>query len=442
MLIYRPLVVCMMAALCGCAVHKSDADWKAILSEIEKIKAIDNHAHPVRPALEGQPPDDEYDALSMESFDPFPLPVRMRPTNPAYINVWKTLFKYPYEDMSPPHIRELIQSKRQAVKEKAEGFPTWVLDQAGIEVMIANRVAMGKSFPASRFRWVPYVDAFLFPLNNGAYKRENPDLRACFTSEEKLLFRYMKEAGMTSLPASFDDYLRKLVDHTLAGFQKNSAVGVKFEAAYLRPLDFERADQTEAGRVYERFRQAGEPPAADYKKLQDFLFRYVAREAGRRSMAVHVHASAGVGAYFKVSGANPMLLESSFNDRTLSKTNFVIVHGGWPYSKQAEALLAKPNVFADFSLLPFLVQPAELAGILRGWLETYPEKVLFGTDAFSLTPEAGWEENVILASRSSRKALSIALAGMLNDGEIDHTQALKLARMVLRENAVQLYKLQ
>ena len=35
-----------------------------------------------------------------------------------------------------------------------------------------------------------------------------------------------------------------------------------------------------------------------------------------------------------------------------------------------------------------------------------------------------------------------ALAGMVDDGEIDNAQALRLARMALRENAIQLYKLQ
>jgi hypothetical protein len=45
-----------------------------IASEIAKIKAIDNHAHPVLPA----PGDTEYDALPVEHMEPYTEPIRMR----------------------------------------------------------------------------------------------------------------------------------------------------------------------------------------------------------------------------------------------------------------------------------------------------------------------------------------------------------------------------
>src|SRR2546430_4289977 len=47
------------------------------------------------------------------------------------------------------------------------------------------------------------------------------------------------------------------------------------------------------------------------------------------------------------------------------------------------SLLSKPNVYADFSAQTFFTYPRELSEILRNWLEAYPDKVLFGTDAFS-----------------------------------------------------------
>ena len=50
-----------------------------LASEIEKIKAIDNHAHPVRP---GNPPDNDFDALPVDHMEPYPEPVRTRPDSP------------------------------------------------------------------------------------------------------------------------------------------------------------------------------------------------------------------------------------------------------------------------------------------------------------------------------------------------------------------------
>jgi len=82
-----------------------------------------------------------------------------------------------------------------------------------------------------------------------------------------------------------------------------------------------------------------------------------------------------------------------------------------------------------------------LSQMLRDWLEWYPEKVLFGTDASPGTPELNWEEGGWLAATTARVALGTALTGMMNDGEISRDRAVEIARMVLRENALKLYGL-
>ena len=53
----------------------------------------------------------------------------------------------------------------------------------------------------------------------------------------------------------------------------------------------------------------------------------------------------------------------------------------------------------------------------------------------------GWEELAWVATRNGREALTIALTGMMRDGEISGERAVELARMVLRENAGKLYGL-
>ncbi len=74
-------------------------------------------------------------------------------------------------------------------------------------------------------------------------------------------------------------------------------------------------------------------------------------------------------------------------------------------------------------------------------METYPEKVLFGTDAYPYSAAMGWEESAWLGARNERHALGIALTGMERDGEISSLRAQELARMVLRGNAETLYHL-
>jgi uncharacterized protein len=158
-------------------------------------------------------------------------------------------------------------------------------------------------------------------------------------------------------------------------------------------------------------------------------------------MAVHLHAAAGAGGYFHVGGANPILLESVLNDPKLRKTNFVMIHGGWPFTREVAALLSKPNAYADFSEQTFMNYPRQVAGAIRDWLEYAPEKVLFATDAYPFSEEMYWEEAAWVGVVTGREALGLALTEMMHDGEITRERALELARMVMRDNARKLYNL-
>jgi predicted TIM-barrel fold metal-dependent hydrolase len=435
-----PLVLLLVVVAVPNAPAQTTADT-GLAAAIAKIKAIDNHAHPLRYVAPGEKPDDEFDALPLDAIAPIPLPVRLNPGNLEFVNAWRDLYGYKHDDMSEAHVRELLQTKQRVAGEQGERFPAWVLDQLGIETMFANRVAMGRGLVAPRFRWVSFVDALIFPLSNEAAKKSNPDYRGFYPGEELLLKRYLASVGLKALPITLDAYLAKVVTATLESEKREGAIAVKFEAAYLRKLDFDEADIGAARRVYSRYVRAGEPTATDYKTLQDFLFRYIAHEAGRLGLAVHIHVISGAGAYYKQSGSNPLLLESVFNDASLRKTNFVIVHGGYPFTKETAQLMSKPNVYADFSAQTFFVYPRELSEVLRNWLEAYPDKILFGTDAFSFGPEVDWPEVAWLSNTSARQALALALTGMMSDHEITRAQAIELAQMVLRENAIKLYGL-
>jgi uncharacterized protein len=380
----------------------------AIAAEIAKIKTIDNHAHPVLPAAG----DTGYDALPVEHMDPYTEPVRMRAGSSTIAEAPHQLF---------------------ASHPKNEAYPAWVLDQLGIETMLANRVAMGPGLAPPHFLWVPYEDALLFPLNNARLAAVNSDRKAFFADEDRLLHQYLKECGYEKPPASLSEYLQKIVDPTLERHKRGGAVAIKFEVAYLRSLDFDDVPRAVAEDAYAHGR--------DYKKLQDFLFRHIAAEAGRLGMAVHLHVAWGAGGYFGITGTNPLLLESVFNDPRLHQTNFVLLHGGWPFTREITALLTKPNVYTDFSAQTLMNYPRAVSQVLREWLEFAPEKVLFGTDAYPYSEESGWEQSGWIASETTRQALALALTEMLHDGEITRERAFELAHLVLHDNAAKLYGL-
>ena len=220
-------------------------------------------------------------------------------------------------------------------------------------------------------------------------------------------------------------------------------MAVKFQTAYVRTLDISNPTMGQAKRAYDRYIKGRKPTASEYKTLQDYLFRYISGEAGRLDLVVHIHTGFGIGQYFDVAGSNPLLLEPVFNDPVLRKTEFVMLHGGWPFGKQSAAMLLKPNVYVDFSCRAFLFYPRDLSQVLRSWLEIAPDKVMFATDGFEIDPAMSffnWEELAWLGTSGTRQALALSLTEMMHDNEIRHEEALDIARKVLRESAVKLYK--
>jgi len=421
------------------AVLFAQAPDSTLLEEINKIRAIDNHSHPPRVVAAGEK-DDEYDALPCDPLEPAPATTIGRPENPQFLAAWKALWGYSYDDRDPAHVREMLARKERIRREQGDDYPNWVLDHIGIETELANRVAMGRGLRPPRFRWVPFDDALMLPLNNDSVASETPDRRFFYGREQELLRRYLRDLGMATLPAALPEYTARVITPTLERQKREGAVAVKFEAAYLRSLDFQPASQPEAQKIYAQFVKGGVPPKAEYLKLQDYLFRDIAAEAGRLGLPVHIHTGGGCGSYFKLSGSNPALLDSVVNDASLRKTAFVLVHGGaGPFTKQVAYLLMKPNVYADFSEQTWLISARKLSEVVRDWLEWYPEKVLFGTDLFPGGGEMDWEEIGWQTSQNAREALAMALSGMIQDGEITRQRALELARMVLRDNARTLY---
>jgi hypothetical protein len=421
----------------------------ALLAAIGSIRAIDDHAHPLKLTADGEE-DGDWDALSYDEVGKdfvATIPERIRwalragSGSAEYVDAWRSLWKYPFDDASDEHVKWLLAAKARAKSEHGDAYSAWVLDQIGIETMIANRVAMGRGLVAPRFRWAVYVDALMLPLDVDSLRKRSPDTSGFLPGVVKDFHRLLGELHLDAPPPKLADYMRLVVTPTLERLKAGGALAVKFEAAYLRSLQFADPAESEATRVYERWARGGTPPATDYTLLQDYLLRRIAAEAGRLGLAVHFHVAFGPGAYFRVGESGPLALEPVFTDPKLQATKFVMVHGGWPDTNQAMVLTAKPNVWADFSWQTLIRYPRALAATLRAWIEFKPDKLLFGTDAFDGRPGGGWEENTWLATETARRALAIALTGMVRDREVTRERALELARMVLHDNASSLYGL-
>jgi hypothetical protein len=80
------------AGVCASAQAPPPSLDSALAAYIARIRAVDNHAHPMRPIPPGASADTEYDALPLDAIPAFPMPLRLRPENPEWRAAQRALF--------------------------------------------------------------------------------------------------------------------------------------------------------------------------------------------------------------------------------------------------------------------------------------------------------------------------------------------------------------
>jgi len=404
--------------------------YARLLPQINKIPAYDNHSHATFPD------DSDMDAQSSPPGESTVM--RLRDSNPEFVAAAKSLFGYPYNDFAPEHAKWLIDKKKAAEASGSAAYWDGILDKLNIEICLANRVALAPYLDPKRFHWVFFVDSFLFPFDNHDQTGKNTDLGVYIPLQEKVLQRYEKQESLTTIPADLAGY-ESFVRQTLADNQKKGAVAMKFEVAYFRSLYFADPPREKAEAIYAKYHAGGVPTEDEYRTFQDYIFRVLIDQAGKLKLPVHFHSAVGIGDYFSLTNGNPLNLENVLRDPRYKETNFVLIHGGYPHTLEMIWLTAAKNVYTDSSLMGYYVYPSELKNILKQWISLYPERIMFGSDAFPFNDAVGAEETFWLAIHSARTAVAQALAELVAENAITEARALELARMYMHDNAAQLY---
>ena len=405
--------------------------YQRLRPQIEKSPAFDHHAQP------GFFDDPDVDAMAAPPNASEPL--RTRDDNPELAVAAHALFGYPYSDFSADHARWLLQKKDELKKQLAgPAYFDSILDELNIEMSVANRAMMAAYLDPKRFAWVFFADSFMWPFDNERETARNPDEGVFIPLQEKMLHRWMQQENVGKLPASFGDYL-KFISQVLEDNSTRGGIAMKFEVAYFRPTTFSDPSRDQAQDIYQRYIGGGIPAEKEYRTFQDYIFRYLITEGGRLHLPVHIHSAVGIGDYFNLSKSNIMNLESVLRDPRYASTTFVMIHGGYPLEREAIWLAAMKNVYLDSSFGELAQYPAAFKDTLKMWLETFPDKITFGTDCFPYNEVLGSEESYWLGVQSSREALAAALAEMISEGEVTEPRALEMAHAYLHDTAVKLY---
>jgi hypothetical protein len=305
-------------------------------------------------------------------------------------------------------------SEALAASRRAGWYRQVLREKAGIAVSIQDdyRTAVDREL------FVPVIrlEHFACPMNRG-------DLRNI-------------EADTGQAIHSLDDLCRAMC-LALERALMDGAVGIKIGLAYRRNIRFEKVARADAERVFTRlFGHLGEGPSWDEARpLQDYMIHQIVRAAIDHDVPVQIHTGLQEGNENLLANSNPTLLANLFLEYREAK--FDLFHGGYPYMGEALALAKNfQNVYLDLCWL-YIISPSAGARMLHEAIETVPANKIFAFGGDFIIPEGAYGH-----SRMARQVVSRVLVEKVEEGWLSEEEAAGLARKILRENPVALFKLQ
>lgn len=171
-----------------------------------------------------------------------------------------------------------------------------------------------------------------------------------------------------------------------------------------------------------------------HKALNDYLLQIACKKASELGLPIQIHTGLG-DADVDLEHSNPLLLRSLI--AAFPRTQFVLLHSSWPYSRQAGFLAhVYGNVWCDVGLNLRVLSQQGGRRSLEEVLELCPtSKVLWSTDS------AHFPEGFFVGTQFSDGALASVLDNIVLAGELSEEEAKDVAKDILYRNAWRLYKL-
>lgn len=234
--------------------------------------------------------------------------------------------------------------------------------------------------------------------------------------------------------ASYRELLRLYQGKLDGAIRQGGFVGVKCHLAERVGLGIEPVSETEAQNVFSDAK-AGKTDA--HKKLYAGLFTATLLQCQDLGVPVHLHAGCTGGLWDgPIFDADPFLLIPFLRQPRFLQTRIVLLHAGYPWLHHAaEMAHTLPHVWVDMSwTTPWT--SLRLTECYRDVIGIAPlSKVIFGTGGHD-APEIAW-----LAAKTAKIALAEALGDAVRLELLSPSQAERVGRMILHDNAAALYRL-
>ena len=230
---------------------------------------------------------------------------------------------------------------------------------------------------------------------------------------------------------SFDDYL----EYCDFLFNKNiayKAVCVKNSMAYSRTLDYEEVPYETARSLYNK-RPAG-LSSEEAKKIQDYLFHWVIRKSIEYDLPIQIHTGYLAGNGNNLENGRPVKLNNLF--LKYPDARFVLFHGGYPWTGEYAALGKMfPNVYLDIVWLPQISREKAVMALDEMFDGVPYNKFFWGGDCSFI-------EETVGSLEYGKEVLAEVLSKRIERGLLTEDVAYDIVRKVLRENAVEVFRLE
>lgn len=150
--------------------------------------------------------------------------------------------------------------------------------------------------------------------------------------------------------------------------------------------------------------------------------------ANSNHLPVQIHSGLNGG---NIENSKPTHLLNLFME--YPDVKFILFHGAYPYGGELAVLAKKfSNVYIDMCWL-YIISPSYSERYLHEWLETVPaNKIMaFGGDFLHVE---GIHSHLLLA----KQIVSNVLIDKVRDGYFSEDEAIKVAQMLLHDNAIRI----
>lgn len=306
--------------------------------------------------------------------------------------------------------KQSLLELQEKMKSRNQSFYEEKMEQCGIKLNIVDVciVDQFKDIIEGRNKQFTKYCKFAFTL---------PDFHDIHHSRQIYIVQEYVDRKITCL----DDYLEGF-ENMLIRALDFGIVCFKDQSAYRRAIDYGNPAKSEAEHVFNRV--IGNPrntfSTAEVKPLDDWLFHYFMRLAGKHRLPVQLHTGHLARNYNDIRNANASHLIPLLELHT--EVKFDLFHGNWPYMDEY-LFIGKnyPNAYLDLCWA-HIIDPIYCVELMKRAVVAVPHSKLmvYGGDAFAIELTVGY----LFAARDNT---ACALSELVESGWLDIREAKQIA---------------